>query len=80
MAGLLGNPISSYGWTNGVDANNLTSGIIYTGNNCVNNPSDHCLIFTMGFGDRAQIAIPYGGDALFFRSTVPGDWRRLDGK
>lgn len=71
------NPICHREWNNGIDADTLVTGTIYCGNDCTNVPDKYCMIFTMGSGERAQIAISRDTGKVYVRVVIPGSWREL---
>ena len=73
MAGVI-NPICYRTWTEGVDANTLSTGAILCGYNCSNVPDDFCIITTMGTGDRVQFAISTQNSTTYVRS-YSGTWK-----
>lgn len=59
LASVLANNLLKWkGWTNNVDANSLSTSIIYCGDYCSNVPAAYCWILTMGNSnsDKCQIA------------------------
>lgn len=66
------------GWTNNVDANNLTWGVVYCGTNASNVPGAYCMILTFGdtSNDFAQLAICRQNGSMYFRSVI-GAWSQV---
>lgn len=66
-------------YTNDVDANNLSSGIIYTGVRCSNLPGNYCHLLTMGntTGEFAQICLCRSDQTLYYRLSFAGGWIKV---
>lgn len=69
-------PITYSGWKI-VDANTLTTGAVYAGDNSTNVPAEYCMILTLGTGDRAQLAISRSNGKVYTRTAIPGEWTEL---
>ena len=63
-------------YTNNIDANNLTGGIIHCGTNCLNVPTSYCGVLTLFnlSNDGVQIALAILGNKLYTRTKTRGDW------
>ena len=78
--GVIANAFPYNGWTNNVDANNLSWGIVYTGEGCINVPEEYCYLLTFGdtSEDFAQIAIGRSTNSLYYRiNTTNNAWKKV---
>lgn len=76
MAELLGNPMPVKGWTNDIDADTEGPGIVYCGENSKNIPESYCVLMTLGYYQRAQIAVATQTN-FTYRRTNKGEWTKL---
>ena len=76
MAGVI-NPVCYLSWKV-IDADTLTTGVVYAATGSTNVPDDYCIITTYGTTDRVQIAVSRKTNATYSRVEIPGAWVRTD--
>ena len=79
LLGVIVNALPYRGWTDYVDADDISWGIVYTGEHCSHLPEDYCYLLTMGntkSGGFAQIAVGRTSSSIYYRTTT-GTWKKI---